>query len=71
MPLSERLAQFIDAAFGRQTAFLAELVKIPSDNPPGDCAPHATRAQTSGFCAPLRVGPSNHSRRLILHHRML
>jgi acetylornithine deacetylase/succinyl-diaminopimelate desuccinylase-like protein len=45
MPLSERLAQFIDAAFGRQTAFLAELVKIPSDNPPGDCAPHATRAQ--------------------------
>ena len=27
-----------------QTAFLAELVKVPSDNPPGDCAPHAERA---------------------------
>ncbi len=27
-----------------QTAFLAELVKTPSDNPPGDCAPHAARA---------------------------
>ena len=27
-----------------QTRFLAELVKLPSDNPPGDCAPHATRA---------------------------
>ena len=25
-------------------AFLAELVRVPSDNPPGDCAPHARRA---------------------------
>ena len=25
-------------------AFLAELVRQPSDNPPGDCAPHAARA---------------------------
>lgn len=27
-----------------QTHFLAELVKVPSDNPPGDCRPHAERA---------------------------
>ncbi|MEI9984297.1 MAG: M20/M25/M40 family metallo-hydrolase [Aliidongia sp.] len=27
-----------------QHRFLAELVKTPSDNPPGDCAPHAERA---------------------------
>jgi acetylornithine deacetylase/succinyl-diaminopimelate desuccinylase family protein len=27
-----------------QIRFLAELVKVPSDNPPGDCAPHAMRA---------------------------
>ena len=27
-----------------QRRFLAELVKTPSDNPPGDCAPHAERA---------------------------
>lgn len=27
-----------------QVGFLAELVKVPSDNPPGDCAPHAERA---------------------------
>jgi len=27
-----------------QTRFLAELVKVPSDNPPGDCARHAERA---------------------------
>lgn len=29
-----------------QTRFLAELVKFPSDNPPGDCAAHAERAAT-------------------------
>lgn len=27
-----------------QTRFLAELVKVPSDNPPGDCRAHAERA---------------------------
>jgi acetylornithine deacetylase/succinyl-diaminopimelate desuccinylase family protein len=27
-----------------QAGFLAEMVKVPSDNPPGDCAPHALRA---------------------------
>jgi acetylornithine deacetylase/succinyl-diaminopimelate desuccinylase family protein len=29
-----------------QARFLAELVKTASDNPPGDCAPHAMRAAT-------------------------
>jgi succinyl-diaminopimelate desuccinylase len=33
----------IDAAFPEQVKFLAELVRVPSDNPPGDCAPHAHR----------------------------
>ena len=28
----------------RQRAFLRELVRVPSDNPPGDCAPHAAWA---------------------------
>ena len=27
-----------------ETRFLAELVKVPSDNPPGDCVAHAERA---------------------------
>ena len=27
-----------------QDRFLAELVKVASDNPPGDCAPHPRRA---------------------------
>ncbi len=38
------LHAFLTAQRERQTAFLAELVKTPSDNPPGDCAPHAERA---------------------------
>lgn len=51
MTLPERSRQLrdficsrIDAGFDGQTGFLAELVKVPSDNPPGDCAPHAARA---------------------------
>ena len=35
---------YIDQHHAEQVAFLAELVKAPSDNPPGDCAPHAARA---------------------------
>jgi acetylornithine deacetylase/succinyl-diaminopimelate desuccinylase-like protein len=36
--------EFIAARREEATHFLAELVRIPSDNPPGDCALHATRA---------------------------
>ncbi|MBS0559332.1 MAG: M20/M25/M40 family metallo-hydrolase [Proteobacteria bacterium] len=47
MPLASTDAAAIlaeaDALRDRQVAFLAELVRIPSDNPPGDCAPHAAR----------------------------
>ena len=42
---ARRITDFIDADFARETAFLAELVKVPSDNPPGDCAAHAARAK--------------------------
>lgn len=38
------LRRFLLAERPRQTGFLAELVKCASDNPPGDCAPHAARA---------------------------
>jgi len=41
---ADDIVAFVDREFVRETAFLAELVKIPSDNPPGDCAPHAARA---------------------------
>ena len=35
------LRQFIDTHFDEQVQMLARLVQCPSDNPPGDCAPHA------------------------------
>lgn len=42
----ETVRRFIAREFARETAFLAELVRVPSDNPPGDCAAHAARACT-------------------------
>lgn len=46
--MSEQTTRAIEDFLARerdsQTRFLAELVKVPSDNPPGDCAPHAARA---------------------------
>jgi succinyl-diaminopimelate desuccinylase len=38
-----QLPSLIDRTFPEQVKFLAELVRVPSDNPPGDCAPHAQR----------------------------
>ncbi len=45
MTLSAFIDDFLKREANAQVAFLAELVKVPSDNPPGDCAPHALRAQ--------------------------
>jgi acetylornithine deacetylase/succinyl-diaminopimelate desuccinylase-like protein len=45
MTLAETLRAFVDRDFARETEFLAQLVKVASDNPPGDCAPHAVRAR--------------------------
>lgn len=39
-----RLLAAVDRRHSEQCAFLAELVRVPSDNPPGDGAPHAHRA---------------------------
>jgi len=44
-PIHAKINSFIDAHFADECALLAELVKVPSDNPPGDCAAHARRAQ--------------------------
>ena len=35
---------FIDRNFAREVAFLKELVRVPSDNPPGDCARHGEKS---------------------------
>jgi acetylornithine deacetylase/succinyl-diaminopimelate desuccinylase family protein len=45
MTLAHQIVDFVDRDFARETRFLAELVKVPSDNPPGDCAAHAARAK--------------------------
>jgi len=37
------LLNLVNAAFPDQVKFLAELVRVPSDNPPGDCTPHGRR----------------------------
>ena len=37
----ERIAEFLDRNQNAQIDFLARLVKVPSDNPPGECGPHA------------------------------
>ena len=36
------LTAWIDAHFDEELAFLADIVRIPTDTPPGDNAPHAT-----------------------------
>ena len=38
------LEAFVDARFDRQVEFLAEMVRMASDNPPGDCSRHAEMA---------------------------
>jgi len=34
----------VDRHFSAECDFLAALVQVPTDNPPGDCAPHAAAA---------------------------
>ena len=38
-----RLDQWVDAHFGEETAFLQQLIRVPTDTPPGNNAPHAER----------------------------
>lgn len=40
----QRIREFLAGEREAQTRFLAELVKVPSDNPAGDCRPHAERS---------------------------
>jgi acetylornithine deacetylase/succinyl-diaminopimelate desuccinylase-like protein len=41
---SAAVTAFMEREFAGQTNFLAKLVRVPSDNPPGDCLAHAQRA---------------------------
>jgi succinyl-diaminopimelate desuccinylase len=53
-PVAERLDAWIDAHFDEQVRFLQELVRVPTDTPPGDNAPHAERTAEllAGFGLP-------------------
>ena len=44
MPQYTQLDAWIDAHFDEQVAFLQELIRVPTDTPPGNNAPHADRA---------------------------
>jgi acetylornithine deacetylase/succinyl-diaminopimelate desuccinylase-like protein len=41
---ADKIHRFLVEQRPAMERFLAELVKVPSDNPPGDCNPHAARA---------------------------
>jgi acetylornithine deacetylase/succinyl-diaminopimelate desuccinylase family protein len=57
-----RLLADIDANFDVETAFLAHLVRVPSDNPPGDTVAHAASAarllESIGFTVERHVVPT-------------
>jgi acetylornithine deacetylase/succinyl-diaminopimelate desuccinylase-like protein len=59
MTVADAISQYIDREFEREVAFLAELVKVPSDNPPGDCAAHAARARALLEALGLKVEADN------------
>jgi succinyl-diaminopimelate desuccinylase len=44
MPSYTQLDTWIDAHFDEQVAFLQALIRVPTDTPPGNNAPHAERA---------------------------
>jgi acetylornithine deacetylase/succinyl-diaminopimelate desuccinylase-like protein len=50
--LQEFLAGWVDQHFADEVGFLAAIVRIPTDNPPGDCARHA--AEVARLLADLR-----------------
>jgi acetylornithine deacetylase/succinyl-diaminopimelate desuccinylase-like protein len=46
VPADALIAEIVERDFAGECEFLAELVRIPTDNPPGNCAPHAARARS-------------------------
>jgi succinyl-diaminopimelate desuccinylase len=75
------LETLINRSHPEQIRFLAELVRVPSDNPPGDCAQHAEHTavllEAMGFTVERHAVPSAHvlangmisATNLIIRHR--
>ncbi|MDP2417798.1 MAG: ArgE/DapE family deacylase [Hydrogenophaga sp.] len=60
MPTSyEQLDQWIDAHFDEEVRFLQELVRVPTDTPPGNNAPHAER--TAELLAAMGLNAEKHA----------
>ncbi|ARV18430.1 Acetylornithine deacetylase [Curvibacter sp. AEP1-3] len=55
----EKLDAWIDAHFDEQVRFLQELVRVPTDTPPGNNAPHAER--TAELLAAMGLQAEKHS----------
>jgi len=57
-----KIAERVDSEFAGECEFLAALVRIATDNPPGDCIAHAERAQalleTLGFTVETHTPPA-------------
>jgi acetylornithine deacetylase/succinyl-diaminopimelate desuccinylase-like protein len=45
LAIAAQIESSVERDFDREIEFLAELVKVASDNPPGNCAAHAERAR--------------------------
>lgn len=58
MSTYDRLDQWIDDHFDAEVGFLQELVRVPTDSPPGDNAPHADRTAT--LLEAMGLTPSRH-----------
>ena len=52
------LDAWIDAHFDEEVQFLQQLVRVPTDTPPGDNAPHAER--TAELLATMGLSPEKH-----------
>src|ERR1700722_11401229 len=75
------LETLINRSHPEQIRFLSELVRLPSDNPPGDCAQHAEHTavllEAMGFTVERHAVPSDHvlangmisATNLIVRHR--
>jgi acetylornithine deacetylase/succinyl-diaminopimelate desuccinylase-like protein len=57
--LESQIGKIVNAGFAAECNFLAEVVKVPTDNPPGDCAAHAQRVRTllEGMGLPVEAHP--------------
>jgi succinyl-diaminopimelate desuccinylase len=62
-PLYAALDRWVDSHFDEQVRFLQELVRVPTDTPPGDNAPHAMRTaellKSFGFDAEQHAVPAS------------